>query len=107
MLTKTNKPYFCPVMKVYFYKIESGEQDCEIRPLNHRGWNLKNIFKGRDILFSNGYGKHNRVLKKVHTVLLCSELSEEFPVVPLIPQWHIDAVKKIYPWAEKWLVAYV
>ncbi|TPW17909.1 MAG: hypothetical protein FD130_477, partial [Halothiobacillaceae bacterium] len=24
-----------------------------------------------------------------------------------VPQWHIDAVKAIYPHADQWLVAYV
>lgn len=97
-------PYFCPLNKEFYFKVESGEQDCEIRPLNHRGWNEKNIYVGRDITFSNGYGKYNRTTKKTTETLVVNDL---LFAVPFIDDDHIDAVKTIYPWADEWLVAYV
>ncbi len=97
-----DKPFFCPLFREYYNKIKNGVQDCEIRPLDHRGWNLKNIYSGRKIHFSLGYGKQDRTLKIVHAVTVTNDL----PGLG-IPKWHIDAVNAIYPHADAWLVAHV
>jgi len=97
------KPYFCPLMKVYFLKIQSGEQSCEIRPVR-RGWNQNNIYPGREITFSNGYGKNGRVTKRIRKTEKTKCLSSIG-----IEQWHIDAVLKIYGSSSdtEWLVAHI
>ena len=51
-MNETKKPYFLPLNKEFYLKVKSGEQDCEIRPANHRGWNSKNIYPGRWLKFS-------------------------------------------------------
>lgn len=96
------KPLFVPLMKEYFYKIKKGEQDCEIRPNLHRGWNEKNVFPGRPVTFSNGYGKHDRVTKVINTTLITNNLQ-----AANIPKWHIDAVENIYGKRDSWLIAYI
>ena len=96
------KPYFVPLMKVYFFKFKNGDQDCEIRPMNHRGWNLKNIFPGRSLQLSNGYGNYDRIIKPVKVTQVTDDLAEAG-----IEQWHIDAVEGIYDKQKEWLIAYV
>tara|TARA_R110002050_G_scaffold57423_3_gene128932 strand:+ start:80013 stop:80306 length:294 start_codon:yes stop_codon:yes gene_type:complete len=96
------KPYFLPLMKIYYLKFKSGEQDCEIRPANHHGWNIKNIFPGRSLLLSSGYGKQDRLVKEIRSTMITHDLNQE-----KIPIWHIDAVESIYGKRDKWLVAYV
>lgn len=96
------KPYFVPLMKEWFFKFKNGEQDCEIRPDNHRGWSKKNIYPGRALLLSNGYGNYDRMMKKV------TKVREKADLRTLgIPQWHIDAVEGIYGKQLCWMVAYV
>ena len=96
------KPYFCPLNKDYFFNILDGSQDCEIRPSNHRGWNTNNIYNGRLITFSNGYGNYNRVTMLVSNVYDVQDMAGFG-----IPQWHIDAVEYIYGKHQSWLVAFV
>lgn len=96
------KPYFLPLFKEYFLKIKSGEQDCEIRPNNHRGWNIKNIYPGRLVTISNGYGKHDRITREIRSTMVTRDLTMES-----IPQWHIDAVEAIYGQRDSWLIAWV
>lgn len=96
------KPYFVPLNKEYFFKIKNGEQDCEIRPTDHRGWRIKNIYPGRNLQFSNGYGNYDRIIKKAVRVLTTNSLKQSG-----IPQWHIDAVEGIYGKRDNWLIAYV
>ena len=96
------KPYFVPLMKEYFLKFKNGEQDCEIRPNNHRGWNSKNIYPGRSLLLSKGYGNYDRLMKEVRHVKKALDLKALG-----IPQWHIDAVEDIYGKQHCWMVAYV
>ena len=96
------KPYFTPLMKKYFFMIEEGKQDCEIRPNNHRGWNTKNIFPGRHLQFSNGYGNYNRTIKQIIGIMITEDLADAG-----IEQWHIDAVENIYGKRDEWLIAYV
>jgi len=91
------KSLFIPLFKANFLKIESGEQNCEIRPNGHRGWSEQHIFTGREITFSNGYGSHNRVTKTIRSALATSDLKQAG-----IPQWHIDAVEAIYGKRESW-----
>lgn len=101
-MTSDRKPLFIPVMKKYYFMLESGEQDCEIRPCGHRGWRTENVFPGRLMTLSNGYGKYNRVTKEITRAKLSTDLK-----VDGIPQWHIDAVTEIYGHQPVWLVAYV
>lgn len=89
-------------MKHYFLKFKSGEQDCEIRPANHRGWRVKNVYPDRLMTLSNGYGNHDRLIKVIRRVVISSDLKQDG-----IPQWHIDAVERIYGKREEWLIAYV
>ena len=96
------KPFFAPLFKVYFLKFKNGEQDCEIRPYNHRGWNCKNVYPGRLITLSNGYGKHDRLTLEIRKTMITPYLEMEN-----IPQWHIDAVEEIYGQQDKWLIAYL
>lgn len=96
------KPYFCPLNKEYYLKFKGGLQDCEIRPNNHRGWNVNNIYPGREIALSNGYQKAGRLTKPIMRTLITHDLTLEN-----IPQWHIDAVENIYGKRESWLIAYV
>ena len=96
------KPLFVPLMKKYYLKFESGEQDCEIRPNDRRGWSLNNVSPGRLMTLSCGYGKQNRITKPITRVKLTNDLK-----AAKIPQWHIDAVKEIYPDCVDWLIAYV
>ena len=96
------KDLFVPLFKKYFLKIKNGEQNCEIRPANHRSWNSKNVYAGRVLLLSNGYGKKNRIRKEIIvTVEGCAKFAFSG-----IPQRHIDAVEAIYGKRDRWLVAY-
>ncbi len=97
-----NKPYFCPLNKEYYLKFKAGEQNCEIRPANHRGWNKNNIYPGREIALSNGYQEPGRLVKKITRTVTSGNLE----LVP-IPKWHIDAVEAIYGKRESWLIAFV
>lgn len=97
-----DKPYFLPLFGEFFLKFKSGEQNCEIRPEGHRGWNLKNIYPGRMLLLSYGYGKQDRLERAVRTATSTTDLAGEG-----IPQWHIDAVEAIYGKQPRWLIAYV
>lgn len=97
------KPYFVPVNKEYFIKIKSGEQNCEIRPANHRGWNSKNIYPGRWLRFSCGYGNHDRCCREI----IFTHEGPESMVFIHVPQWHIDAVERIYGKRDRWLVAFI
>jgi len=94
--------YFLPLKKEFFLKFKNGEQDCEIRPNNHRGWNIKNIYPGRMITLSNGYGKHDRITREICSTMVTHDLFFDD-----IPQWHIDAVEQIYGQQDSWLIAYV
>ena len=96
-------PYFLPLKKEYYLKFKNGTQNCEIRPLNHYGWNAKNIYAGRQLLLSCGYGTHDRHCKDIKTII---EGTAGFAFMG-VPQWHIDAVEKIYGKRDRWLVAYV
>jgi len=96
------KPLFIPVFKKYFLKFKNGEQDCEIRPNNHRGWNCKNVYPLRLITLSSGYGKHDRVTLEIRSTMITPDLKMEN-----IPQWHIDAVENIYGQQDSWLIAYL
>lgn len=102
-MSEEKKPYFVPLKKEFYLKVKSGEQDCEIRPANHRGWNSKNIYAGRWLKFSSGYGDHDRHCREIYA---CYEgpASLVFSGVPL---WHIDAVEQIYGKRDRWLVAFV
>lgn len=95
------KPYWCPLNKEYYLKFKAGTQDCEIRPNNHHGWNVKNVYPGRLITLSNGYQKAGRLTKTIMRTLLTHDLSQD------IPQWHIDAVEKIYGKRDSWLIAFI
>lgn len=94
------KPYFCPLMKTYWLKIKNGEQDLEIRPNGHRGWNTKIIYPGRKITFSNGYQVPGRITRVISQTDIVSDLKKAG-----IAQWHIDAVNSIYGPRNQWLVA--
>ena len=96
-------PYFLPLKNEYYEKICNLEQDCEIRPANHRGWRQKNIYPGRFILLSSGYGKKKRIIMSVFGTF---EGPSEYAFIG-IPQWHIDAVEQIYGKRNRWLVAYL
>ena len=96
------KPYFLPLKKEYFAKFKSGEQDCEIRPANHHGWNLKNIFPGRHLQMSKGYGNYDRIIKQIIGIMVTDNLVDAG-----IEQWHVDAVESIYGKRDEWLIAYV
>lgn len=99
---KHEKPYFCPLMKKYFNKFVTGEQDCEIRPNKHRGWHPGNIYEGRLMTLSNGYNVAGRLTKKITSVSVVTDLKAAG-----VPQWHIEAVEDIYGKREQWLIAYV
>lgn len=96
------KPYFLPINKEYYLKLKSGEQDCEIRPADHRGWRSRNVYPGRQVLLSCGYGSHDR---HVRTIQSTKEGSAGFAFMG-IAQWHIDAAEKIYGKRDRWLVAF-
>ncbi len=96
------KPLFIPLKKKYFLKFKAGEQDCEIRPRNHRIWNIKNVYPGRMMTLSNGYGKYDRINREIRSTMVTPDLNMEH-----IPQWHIDAVEEIYGKRDSWLIAYV
>lgn len=100
--SKLIKPLFIPLKKEYYFKFESGEQDCEIRPNNHRAWNIKNVFPGRMMTISNGYGNYDRTTLEIKRTLITQDLRTEE-----IPRWHIDAVENIYGKRDSWLIAYV
>ena len=102
LTNNTMKKVFVPLYKKYYLKIKNGEQDCEIRPLGHRGWNKKNIYPGRPIVFSNGYGNYDRTEKTILRVVVTDDLKKES-----IAQWHIDAVNEIYGKRDQWLIAYI
>lgn len=96
------KPYFLPLNGEFYLKVESGLQRSEIRPNNHRGWNVKNIFPGRVLNFSYGYGKQRRMLREVTNTIVTNDLHQED-----VAQKHIEAVEAIYGKRESWLVARV
>ena len=102
-MSEARKPYFLPLNKEFYLKVKSGEQDCEIRPANHRGWNSKNIYPGRWLKFSSGYGDHDRHCREIYVVV---EGPASFALAR-VPQWHIDAVEQIYGKRDRWLVAFV
>lgn len=96
------RPFFLPLKKEYYLKFKSGEQDCEIRPCNHHSWNPKNIYAGRVVTLSLGYGKQDRTEKMIRNTIITDDLYKHN-----IPKWHIDAVHEIYGERPFWLVAYV
>lgn len=96
------KPYFCPLKIESYNKIKYGHQRSEIRPNGHHGWNVKNIYPGRKILFSLGYGKSDRTLREVRNTLITHDLSQED-----VSANHVAAVESIYGKREAWLVARV
>lgn len=96
------KPYFCPLKREYYNKIKAGVQRSEIRPNNHRGWNVKNIYPGRQILFSLGYRKDDRTLREIINTIVTHDLRQEDVSIA-----HIEAVEAIYGKRESWLVASV
>lgn len=96
------KPLFIPLFKAFFFKIAAGEQDCEIRPNNHRGWNSRNVYPGRLMTLSSGYGKQNRITREIRSTMVTPDLRMEN-----IPQWHINAVESIYGKRDSWLIAYL
>ena len=96
------KMLFIPLYKKYFLKFKAGEQDCEIRPLNHRGWTSENVYPGRIMTLSNGYGKHGRLEKEIVKIIKTRNLQ-----CAEVPEWHIKAVEGIYGKRDTWLIAYV
>jgi len=96
------KPYFCPLKREYYNRLKSGRQRSEIRPNGHRGWNVKNIYPGRRILFSLGYGKSDRTLREICNTIVTNDLRQE----DVSPE-HIAAVESIYGERGSWLVARV
>ena len=96
------KNLFIPLYKKYFLKFKSGEQDCEIRPAGHRGWNLDNVYPLRVMTLSSGYGKQDRIEKTIIKTILTRNLQTAG-----IPDWHIKAVEGIYGKRSWWLIAYV
>lgn len=96
------KKLFVPLYKEYFLKFKSGEQDCEIRPMGHRGWHSGNVYPTRMMTLSNGYGKYDRIERMIIKTATTANLKSEG-----IPQWHIEAVEAIYGKRAWWLVAYV
>ena len=96
------KPLFVPLIKKYFLKFKSGEQNCEIRPIGRRGWSAKFVYPGRLMTLSNGYGKYDRITRMISQTVVTEDLKKSG-----IPQWHIDAVEGIYGKQESWLVAYI
>lgn len=95
------KPYFLPLKAEPYERIEAGLQMSEIRPNNHRGWNHSNIFPGRILNLSYGYGKKRRMLKTVTNIIITRNLEEE----KNITGEHIKLVYKIYGKRYEWLVA--
>lgn len=83
-------------------QFKNGTQDCEIRPHNHRFWNIKNVYPGRLMTLSNGYGKHDRLTREIRSTMVTSDLRMEN-----IPEWHIEAVQNIYGKRYRWLIAYI
>ena len=96
------KNLFIPLYKKYFLKFKSGEQDCEIRPLGHRGWTPDRVYPLRIMTLSSGYGKKDRIEKTIIKTILTSNLQ-----TTSIPGWHIKAVEGIYGKRAWWLIAYV
>ena len=96
------KPYFCPLKREYFNKIKTHIQRSEIRPNGHHGWNVKNIYPGRQILFSLGYRKTDRFLREIRNTIVTHDLRQEDVSVN-----HIEAVEAIYGKRDSWLVARV
>jgi hypothetical protein len=96
------KNLFIPLYKKYFLKFKNGEQDCEIRPLGHKGWHTDNVYPGRLMTLSNGYGKHDRLEKIIKKTTATRNLE-----TAQIPKWHIEVVEAIYGKRAWWLIAYV
>ncbi len=96
------KPYFCPLNTEFWQKFKDCEQDCEIRPDEHHGWNDRNIYVGRKIALCRGYTYTNCVERTITRTVQTNNLK-----AANIPQWHIDAVEKIYGPRDMWLVAFV
>jgi len=96
------KPYFLPLKKEYYLKLKNGIQTSEIRPAEHRGWNLKNIYPGRVLNCSCGYGKQDRTLKMINRVTVTTDLAMEG-----VSAEHIQAVEGIYGRNNIWMVAHV
>ena len=101
MTDQVIKYYFLPLMKEYYYKIRAGEQSCEIRPNEHRGWHMGNVYPGRWLMISNGYQKPGRLYREIISTMSTHDLKQQN-----IPQWHIDAVEEIYGKRDRWLIAY-
>ena len=96
------KNLFIPLYKEYFLKFKSGEQDCEIRPFGHRGWHTDNVYPGRMMTLSNGYGTYNRIEKMIIKTAITTNLKNAG-----VSDWHIEAVEVIYGKGAWWLIAYV
>ena len=96
------KPYFLPLNKEFYLKLKNGTQKSEIRPNNHRGWNVKNIYPGRVLNCSCGYGKQDRTLKEIRNTIVTHDLRQEN-----VSLEHIEAVEGIYGKRDRWLVARV
>lgn len=64
MVTTTEKPLFVPLKKEYFLAFKSGTKHSEFRKEGPR-WNDRTCRVGREVILSNGYGKHNRLHGKI------------------------------------------
>lgn len=80
----TTKPLFIPLRTQWYRAFESGEKCTEYRAYGPR-WNEKTCFVGRAAIISHGYGKRERLRRRVHDFKVLDHASAP------------EAARSIYP----------
>jgi hypothetical protein len=83
------KPLFIPLKREFFFAFVAGFKEWEFRLYGPR-WNEETCARGRAVLLSNGYGKHDRA---VGTILEFKKI--RFEKLPLPAR---EAIRKCYGW---------
>lgn len=68
MRTKNRPPLFIPLKTKFYEAFDSGEKTTEYRAYGPR-WNFNNVWVGRPVIISKGYGKKQRRSGEVTAVL--------------------------------------
>lgn len=63
------KPLFIPLKGIYFDAFKTGRKAYEYRAYGPR-WNERTCFTGRPVTLSRGYGKQQRLARKIGEVLI-------------------------------------
>ncbi|WP_417831669.1 hypothetical protein [Terasakiella sp.] len=74
-MSKEVKPLFLPLKGLYFDLFSDGRKTYELRRLRG-GWNLSQVYVGRDVVLSYGYGKKYRKEAMILAVKSANSIGE-------------------------------